>query len=367
MEPNRSLTGTLPSAVTTQDQPQALKKAVRDFAQFFEETVDRLYPYLLLSTGSAELASDVTAGVYLDAAKRSRRLFFRPELTITTLLSIAEENISAVRSKGQGSTVEFSALEAIAKSSTLFASLEESQREAKRRELAVALTTMIAQGARDRQILLLQDVLGWSAREVAFLLRVSEEHLLGEIEKARARFTDQCRAAGVDALILRTLGATPTIPSDSRQQLRTAVIEQYAHLRTTQVHLLVVLGLGAVVANALVSTVVAFAVVTDPLATLKEQTRPQLAAIDAGLLERTLSQLEQRMALVELRAQTDTIYAKQQLKDSFVAYGVLAVQEELREQREGSLALAPAQDAPLLTRFWIALEQAIDAIARALL
>jgi DNA-directed RNA polymerase specialized sigma24 family protein len=324
---------------STQEQAgaQSLKKAVHHFAEFFDATFDRLYGYLFWSTGSIELTADIVSGVYFDAAKKSRRLFLRPELTIALLLKLAEHHLQSLRKKGQGYTVEFSLLQAVeAQCSSLLAQ----DREIKRREIAALLQCLLTLEGDRRRALILADLLQWEGREIAHLLGLRKEQFQKLLSDARSALAQAHSATAPfmdTAKLLKLLACTLRAPQETRSTIRVGVIEQCSHLRTTQVHLLVLLGTGAVIANTLVSTVVAIAVVTDPLKPLQENTRPQLAAIDAQLIEERIGALQARIELSTLRADADVISVKKRLKDDLVAYGVLTIQEEV-ERRSGGLA-----------------------------
>lgn len=309
-------------------EPQELKKAVSHFAEFFDASFPRLYGYLFWSSGSVEIAEDLASGVYFDIAKKSRRLFARPELTMTTLLGIADQSLHLLRKKGQGTTVEFSLLESIERQCPALAKIPAQDLEVKRREIAGFLQDLLALPDTERKALILAGLMQWNEKETAYLLGMREEKLLSLLATARGRFAPA---------ILSLLQFTPVSASESLQRIRIGVVEQCSHLRTSQVRLMVVLGAGAVIANALVSTVVAFAVVSDPLKPLQEKTRPQLAAIDAQLVEERIGTLHARIELSALRADADAIYVKEQVKDHLVAYGLLTVQEEV-ERRSGGLA-----------------------------
>lgn len=321
------LTGA-PVAPREEAQPQELKAAVSHFAEFFDDTFTRLYGYLFWSAGSVEIAEDLASGVYFDTAKKSRRLFARPELTMTTLLGIADQSFRLLRKKGQGATVEFSLLEAIEKQCPALSHLPLQDRESKRREIAAFLQGLLALDDAERKALILAGLMQWGEKEVAYLLGMREEKLHSLLEAVRGKFLPA---------LLSLLQFTPVATDEARQRIRIGVVERCSHLRTSQVRLMVLLGAGAVIANALVSTVVAFAVVSDPLKPLQEKTRPQLAAIDAQLVEERINTLHARIELSGLRADADAVYVKQQVKDHLVAYGLLTVQEEV-ERRSGGLA-----------------------------
>lgn len=338
MEPLPSFPGSSEIAIPTVvpfSEDEGLQRAAREFASFFDATADRIYPFLLHASGSCELAVDLLEGVYFEAARLSRRVFLRRKLTPVFLLEVA---VDSVRSLGpvdtSTDTVDYAYLDLVFAQSRVLSDLKPANRADRKRQVLHMLSALHALPWEQQALLIAGVILGWSLPEITPLVGGGEGAVANQLQKAADSLRDGYRQREPEGDILPTtlfdrLRCAPQLVSEDRQRIRLSVVEHFHKLRSTQVSIFLLLGTLAVVANTLVSGVIVFAVVSDPLSEIQERSRPQVAAIDASVLQREIASVERRIALEGVRRKTDAIALRQEIKDVIGAYGLKVVREAL--------------------------------------
>ncbi len=280
-----------------------------DFLDIVDDTDATLFAYLYHRCGSFALARTLLTEVYLSVLPRAVSLLWfntvRPKHLFAEADRLLEEHPS-----------QESDLDRIYMPGLYWMSETE-------RSSAVSLHEALwSLRPRAQRLLTLSLLAGLSEHRIAEIEGATPDRITAELAAARREFLVRWQPAETLLQKLPSLIFVPSLSIVDETTMRTAIVNKYSSVRMRRYQWVIVAGFATVFANFIVASVFAFAVITEPSASLKT-TSQRLASVDAALKVKRLEHTDADYLLVQFYKQTQEV-ARDYSTHEFNALGLSA-------------------------------------------
>lgn len=290
---------------------------------FVDASYDVLYAYAAHRTGSHAAAGAIIDAVLMETCSRSMAFWWFGTLNIASALRAVDQMIASRASERSDVAEEY------AKSIPWFTTAED------KASIAALHDALWTQPTVAQRLIVLSLLVGLSPAAIAKDLRMQPATVEAQLAKAIESFVATWQPAPAVRSKLDSLVFLPTSGADRVAALRQALTQKYSSLKFRSYQWAIVGGIFAVLSNVIVASVLAFAVVTQPPATLRG-VRMQVASLDAVLIERDMraeqvrQSVDRQLREVRRLAATD---ATRKLTDVGLGIARDALQQEQRQEK----------------------------------
>lgn len=291
----------------------------RDYLDVLDETSGILFGYLYHRSGSIKLARTLLSELYLSMLPRSMSSLWFRRLRTRDLFAEADRMLADYAEHP-------SDIDKVYLPSLYWMSADEHLSVSSMHDALWSLP------ARQQRLLTLTMFVGVSAGRIAEIEGATNEAITAETDAARKALLERWQPTESLLTKLQSLVFAPNLSIADERSLRSDIIAKYSAMRMRRYQWVITAGFVTVLANFIVAGVFAFAVVTEPSASLKKSGK-QLAAIDAALQLKRMESLDAKHLLTRFYKQTQTVGEQYTVRE-LNAIGAAVAGEEVRRQRE---------------------------------
>ncbi len=291
----------------------------RDYLNIVDDTTGILHGYLYHRCGSIDIARKLLGELYLSMLPRSMsRLWFR-HIDAKDIFYEADRMLARL-------AVHPSDIDNVYLPSLSWMVPDE------HRSMSSMHDALWSLPERAQRLLVLSMLVGVPVDRIAKIEDLPKEQIVSDIEAARKDLIQRWQPTGSLQSKLQSMVFAPNLSIADERTMRSDIIAKYSAMRMRRYQWVITAGFLTIFANFIVASVLAFAVVTEPQASLK-QTGKQLAAVDAALQSKRFESLDAKYLLVRFYRQTQAV-SEQYTANELSAIGASVAADAARRQRE---------------------------------